>query len=100
MSSASIVSVSVAVVALVINGLVGLGVEGSKRTKMAGVFAAGWLTLMEGLGFFALWGLASFAHGLELGIGFVAIGLGIVSLPIVHREFQQDLSPNQDGQEL
>ena len=91
MSSASIVSVSVAVVALVINGLVGLGVEGSKRTKMTGVFAAGWLTLVEGLGFFALWSV-SFAHGLELGIGFVAIGLGIVSLPIVHREFQRAVS--------
>ena len=84
-----IVSLVVAAVALTVNGLVGLGVEGSHRTKIAGVFAAGWLTLMEGLGFLALWGLDSFAHGLALGIGFVAIGLGIVSLPIVHREFQR-----------
>ncbi len=84
-----IVSVGVAVVALIVNGLVGLGVEGSKRTEMGGVFAAGWLTLMEGLGFIALWWFVSFAHGLELGIGFVVIGLGIVSLPIVHREFQR-----------
>ena len=89
MPDSSIVSVAVAVVALIVNGIVGLGVEGSKRTKIAGVFAAGWLTLMEGLGFFALWWLVSFAHGLALGIGFVAIGLGIVSLPIVHREFQR-----------
>ncbi len=89
MLESSIVSLAVAVAALIVNGLVGLGVEGSKRTEIGGVFAAGWLMLMEGLGFLALWWLASFAHGLELGIGFVAIGLGIVSLPIVHREFQR-----------
>ena len=89
MPDSSIVSVAVAVVALIVNGIVGLGVEGSERTKIAGVFAAGWLTLMEGLGFLALWWLVSFAHGMALGIGFVAIGLGIVSLPIVHRELQR-----------
>ena len=89
MPDSSIVSVAVAFAALIVNGLVGLGVEGSKRTKIAGVFAAGWLMLMEGLGFIALWYLVSFAHGLALGIGFVVIGLGIVGLPIVHRELQR-----------
>ena len=89
MPASSIVSVAVAAVALVVNGLVGLGVEGSKRTEIAGVFAAGWLMLVEGLGFFALWYLVSFAHGLALGIGFVTIGLGILGLPFVHREFQR-----------
>ncbi len=84
-----IISSSVVVVALIVNGLVGLGVEGSKRTKIGGVFAAGWLMLMEGLGCLALWSLDAFPHGLLMGIGFVAIGLGIVSLPIVHREFER-----------
>lgn len=89
MSTSSIVSIAVAFVALIVNGLVGLGVEGSKRTKMSGVFAAGWLTLVEGLGFLALWSMDSLAHGLLMGVCFIAIGLGIVSLPIVHREFQR-----------
>ncbi len=84
-----IASVAAAVVALIVNGLVGLGVEGSKRTEIGGVFAAGWLMLTEGLGFIALWGLDAFAYGLVLGIGFIAIGFGIVSLPIVHREFHR-----------
>ena len=84
-----IVSVAVAVVALIVNGLVGLGVEGSKRTQIAGVFAAGWLTLVQGLGFFAVWCFDAFPHCLALGIGFVALGLGIISLPIVHREFER-----------
>jgi hypothetical protein len=84
--------VAVAVVALIVNGIVGLGVEGSKRTKIAGVFAAGWLTLMEGLGFLAVWGLDIFPHALALGVGFIAIGLGIVSLPVVHREFERATS--------
>ena len=84
-----IVSVSVASALLVVNGLVGLGVEGSKRSKISGVFAAGWLMFMEGLGFFALWYFDSFAYSLALGIGFVAIGLGIVSLPFVHRELER-----------
>ncbi len=89
MPDSSIVSVAVAFVALIVNGLVGLGVEGSKHTKIGGVFAAGWLTLIEGLGFLALWWSVSFAHGLELGIGFLVLGLGIVGLPIAHREFQR-----------
>ncbi len=84
-----VVCIVVGSAALVVNGLVGLGVEGSKRTEIGGVFAAGWLMLMEGLGFLALWGLDAFAYGLVLGIGFVAIGFGIVSLPIVHREFHR-----------
>ena len=84
-----VAAIAVGFAALVVNGLVGLGVEGSKRTKIPGVFAAGWLMLMEGLGFLALWGLDAFAYGLVAGIGFVAIGLGIVSLPIVHREFHR-----------
>ena len=89
MPEAFIISLVVASVLLVVNGLVGLAVEGSERTEIAGVFAAGWLTLVEGLGFFALWGVDSFSSGLALGIGFVAIGLGMVSLPFVHREFQR-----------
>ena len=87
MSAASIV---VVFVALIVNGLVGLGVEGSKSTKIPGVFAAGWLMLVEGLGSLALWGFdSSFAHALAIGIGFISIGVGIVSLPIVYREFQR-----------
>ena len=84
-----IISGGVVIAALTVNGLVGLGVEASKRTKIPGVFAAGWLTLMQGLGFWALWGLDSFAHGVVLGIGFIALGLGMVSLPIVHREMER-----------
>ena len=87
--STEIVSIVAGFVALVVTGLVGLGVEGSERTKISGVFAAGWLTLMEGVGFIALWGLDALAHGLVLGVVFVAIGIGIVSLPIAHREFQR-----------
>ncbi len=86
------IALTVAFVALVVNGLVGLGVEGSKRTTIAGVFAAGWLTLIEGLGFLALWWSVSFPHGLALGIGFLVLGLGIVGLPIAHREFQRGSS--------
>ena len=84
-----IVSAGVVVAALIVNGIVGLGVESSKRTNIAGVFAAGWLTFMEGLGFIALWSLDSFAHGLALGVGFVVLGLGIVTLPIVQRELKR-----------
>ena len=86
---AEIISLLVAASCLLVSGLVGLGVEGSQRTKIGGVFAAGWLTLMEGLGLLALWGLEAFAHGLVLGVGLAAIGFGIISLPLVHREMQK-----------
>ncbi len=84
-----IVSAVVVLVALVVNGLVGLGVEGSTRSKIGGVFAAGWLMLMEGLGFLALWSLDAMPYGLLAAVGFIAIGIGIVSLPIAHRELER-----------
>ncbi len=84
-----IASSAIVLAALIVNGLVGLGVENSERSKIGGVFAAGWLLLMEGLGFLALWSLDAFPHGLLAGVGFIAIGIGIVSLPIAHRELER-----------
>ena len=84
-----IVASGVAIVLLIVNGLVGLGVEGSERTKIPGMFAAGWLMLIEGIGFLLVWWLDSFAYGVPLGVGFIVIGFAIVSLPIVHREFER-----------
>ncbi len=82
-----LISLAPAFIFLVVNGLVGLGAENSKRSDIPGVLAAGWLTFVEGLGFLAAAFAVDYPYGLELAIGFLSIGLGIVSLPIVHREF-------------
>ncbi|MHC5063675.1 MAG: hypothetical protein ACYTG5_06850 [Planctomycetota bacterium] len=96
MTGASVVSICVAFVGMLAAGLVGLGVEGSKRTHMSGVFAAGWIMLVEGLGFVTVAYVDTLAHGVLMGVCFGAIGLGIISLPIVNRELHSSAAKNGD----
>lgn len=87
--SPEIFSLIIAGIGLLVSGLVALGVEGSEKTEISGLFAAGWLALIQGMGFLGLGSFGYLKYGVLMGIGFMAIGLAIISLPIAHRELQR-----------